>query len=194
MAKRRHNPEPDANEQIELFLHWASQLQNTRLLQNMGEHSFSLNFDQAKGLQFKTTTPNEEDLRSFLMVIRRFISNDEPTYFFKLYKLCIARINSDELRKGLMEARNSWQAGLKSDGFGFNYNGHEYTPEEITDLWINGYYFHNDSDKLRLLKSLQPLESVLMRFKFITHLLDATRAILYVRHVMMYAIREGLMQ
>ena len=194
MSRRRHSQELNINDQIELFLHWAGELQNTRLLRNIGEHSFSLKFEQAKGLQFKTNTPNEEDLRSFLMVFRRFIGNDEPVYFYKIYKICIEGINSDELRKGLTEARNSWQTGLKSDGFGFNYNGHEFTPEEITDLWINGYYFHNDSDKLRLLKTLQPLENALMRFKFITHLLDATRNILYVRHVMIYAIREGLLQ
>jgi hypothetical protein len=36
---------------------------------------------------------------------------------------------------------------LKHNGIGLRFNEQEFSPKAVADLWINGYYLHNDDDK-----------------------------------------------
>lgn len=58
------------------------------------------------------------------------------------------------------------------------------------DLWINGYYFHNDTSKLEELKRIWP--APLARFLFMQMVVEATRQVFYVSHVVRIALRDGL--
>lgn len=191
MARRKSKTQWDKREQLGLFVYRANELYETRLLQSQTRYSLSLKGDNVQRLQFASTTPDDKSLRSFLVVFRHFISKDEPVYLFKIYNVCLERLSSDEIKGYLVNARTRWQSELKAGGFALNYNGHEYSPEEILDLWINGYFFHNDHEKFSLLRNLQPLESALFRHKFVGHLLEGTRNVLYVAQTVKAALHEG---
>ena len=84
----------------------------------------------------------------------QFISNNEPVFLYKIYNLCQKHLINDKLKEYLIKSREAWKQAQKSTGIILKYNERELTPEYITDLWINGYYFHSDINKLHILNHL----------------------------------------
>jgi hypothetical protein len=58
------------------------------------------------------------------------------------------------------------------------------------DLWINGWYFHDDVEKRRKLEALADVP--VSQWLFIDSVVGATKVVLYVGHVLKIALREGL--
>src|ERR1051326_6379380 len=166
-------------ELLELFVARAEELERSRLLVNGFSPSFSMNWDRMSGVRFESSQPDEEDLRSYLVTFRKFISDREPLYLFKIHNICFQHLVSDKLRNNLIEARQAWQKELKQGGIHLNFNERDIRPEYITNLWINGYYFHDEPEKYRKLKSLLPHENMLVKHIFLDHVIEATRQILY---------------
>lgn len=73
-------------------------------------------------------------------------------------------------------------------------DGQEFTPEQLTDYWINGFYFHNDTEKFNLLKRLVPHARLLARNFFLNHIIGTTGVILYYGHAIKIILREGLIR
>ena len=194
--RRRKKSSTAYNErsQLECFLFRADQLQNTRLIQSGFKPSFSMSYDRMKGVQFSSKTPDDDDLRSFLTILRQFISQEETIHLFKIYNLCQQRLSNDNLKHNLMKAREIWQRELKRGGISLIFNGRSVTPERITYLCINVFYFHNDSEKMDALRRLKPHENMLVKHIFLDHLVEATRNVLYVAFIIKVAFREGFFQ
>jgi hypothetical protein len=62
------------------------------------------------------------------------------------------------------------------------------TPKDIWDMWINGKYFHNDTEKKADLISFAGWAEGLVKYGFIDYLIKVTKEINYVE----LAIREAL--
>lgn len=181
-------------ESLELFVQRAEELLNSRLILNGFGTSLSFGMDRVKGLTFSSKQPDEELLRSFLLTFRRFISENETVFLFKIFNLCQRHLNSDRLKNYLIEARQNWSQQVHSGrtgGVNYKLNGIQISPETITDLWINGYYFHDSPDKLRDLEKLLSDNRVLVRHIFLDHLVEAVRFISYTRFIVTVAFREG---
>ena len=180
-------------EQLERFLHRADELAGTRVVRAHFPTSLGLSFSASGGTRVSLGQPDEEDLRSFLLTLRQFLSSDEPVFLFRIFNLCQQHITDPEMKRDLAEARGQWAASVKSDGISMTFDGKPITPEYVTDLWINGHYFHNDEGKARALREMAPLETLLSRQKFLGHLIAATQNVLYVANVLRAAMREGLL-
>jgi hypothetical protein len=178
-------------EQFLLFKARAEELRNTRLIRESFNPGITISWNRMQGLRFKSREPNEESLRSFLLTFRQFILNDEPVFLYKVYNLCQKHLMSDKLKDYLSKSREIWKQEHKSAGIKLVYNEREFTPEYITDLWINGYYFHSDTNKLCILNKLLPHERMLVKNQFLNFLLDATRQVLYVANIIKVALKEG---
>jgi len=189
-ASRGFNP----REQLELFVTRAEEMQASRLLVNGFNPSFSMKWDRMSGTRFESEEPDADDLRSFLMIFRRFISDREQLHLFKIYNICLKHLMSGTLKDNLFEAREAWKNELKRGGIHLTFNDRDIRPEYLTDLWINGYYFHDDAEKLRKLMSLLPHENMLVKHIFLDHVIGATRQVLYVAFIIRAAFREGLFQ
>ncbi len=50
-------------------------------------------------------------------------------------------------------------------------------PEHIADLWINGHYFHDDSEKAQELRRYVPHNILFVRPEFLNFIVEATRVI-----------------
>jgi len=178
-------------EQFLLFRARAEELRNTHLIRESFNPGITIKWDRMRGLRFKSREPNEDSLRSFLLTFRQFILNDEPVFLYRIYNLCQKHLTSDKLKNYLSESREIWKKAHKSADITLIYNNQELTPEDVTDLWINGYYFHSDMDKLRILKQLLPHERMLIKNQFLNFLLDATRQVLYVDNIIRVALKDG---
>jgi hypothetical protein len=108
-----------------------------------------------------------------------------------IYNILHRCLTNDELKEYLVKSREAWRAALRSSGMGVVIFGHSYTPDEVLDLWINGVYFHNDSEKADRLKKLVPLAHDLLRHQFIDFLVNATREILNVADILNAALQNG---
>ncbi len=171
------------------------ELLDCRLILNGFGTSVSLQSDRMNGLTFSSKQPDEELLRSFLLTFRRFISKTETVFLFTIFSLCQKHLLSDKLKGYLIDARQKWSQQIrvgKTGNIQFNQTGKFLTPEYVTDLWINGYYFHDSPDKLRELQELLSRDTFLARHIFLDHLVQASRFISYTRFIVKVGFREGL--
>lgn len=179
-------------DQLHLYRARAMELRNSQIIRKGFNPGITINWNKMQGLRFISKQPDETSLKAFLMTFRHFISQKEPIFINKVYNLCQKYLISDKLKEYLVKSRKVWKNSLKSTGIIMVYNKRELTPEFITDLWINGYYFHSDLKKLTILNRILPHERMLIRFQFLNFLLDATRQVLYVDNIIKVALRENL--
>ena len=179
-------------ERLELFSTRASELADTRLIRRDFRPGMTIRYERMSGTVFETSQPVEGDLRSFLLTFRKFVSNDEPVYLNRIYNLCRRCFTSQELKGYLIQSRAAWKDALHGKGFSIVLDKGRVTPEEVLNLWINGWYFHDDEEKLRRLKLLIPEQRIFARWLFLDFIAEATRQIFYVENVITVALREGL--
>ncbi len=177
---------------LHLYRAKVEELRNSRLLQEGFNPGLTINWNKMQGLRFVSREPDETSLRAFLITFRQFVLNNEPIFINKIYNLCHKYLISDKLKEYLIKSRKDWKEAQKSTGIILVYNKRELNPEFITDLWINGYYFHCDQKKLTILNKILPHEKMLIKFQFLNFLLDATRQVLYMDNIINASLKEGL--
>jgi len=154
----------------------------------------TITYDHRTGLAASTGDYDEEQFRSFLLSIRMFLLNDEPTHIPLVLNVAERRLTDDDLRRKLREVREHWHDAQKKSPVTFQLADGTVAPERIVSLWINGTYFHNDADA-RLLEQLFPdVGKPLARFTFEDFLLTATQVVLYTANVLTRARTESLLQ
>lgn len=183
------------DERFDLFLRRVEELHGTRLVRS-GELRSSLNLSAARDQPLSLTThnPDEDDLRSFLLTFRQFISKSEPIELGKIANLLFRRLTGDEPRTHLANARARYHKELRMGAMAFVLNDERMTPEEVLDLWINGRYFHNDSRKAAAIDALDPMSRVFVRHLFLDVLVEATRYVIFLANVIVIARRDGLLE
>jgi hypothetical protein len=175
----------NVSEQLWLFVRRADELRSARMLRNTPTVGFTLQFDQMKGTRVELRQPDEEELRSLLLTLRQFVSDTEPVFLYRIHNLCERHLTSDVLRGYLRQAREQWKRSMKESvgGMQLVFNGRDWSPEFVADLYINGHYFHSDVDKAATLERLVPAERLLSRYQFLNFVLDTTTQVLYVSNV-----------
>lgn len=181
----------DETEQLRLFVFRAEQLLASRMLRGGFDAGFSINFDRQTGLRFTATEPDEEDLRSFMLTFRQFTSPNEPVHLAKVCNLLEQRLNDAELREAVRGIRAEWKSAQRVGLMAVNIDSRDYKPEHVLDLFVNGYYFHNDAAKRDLLNSLGPVGQFLARRQFLNLVVDGVRVIGAVSHVITSALEAG---
>lgn len=182
----------DVLDRFHLFVRRADELAARPLVRQGGRIEFTVQFEAMRSLRMGTREPDEEQLRSFLMALRPFVSPKEPIFLDRVYNLCHQRLRSETFRNYLVEARKAWKRSTQQGSLRFLVDDQRLSPADAADLWINGYYFHADLEKERRLKQLNPSGGVISRYQFLEYCLDAARQVLYVRNVLLRAIGDGL--
>lgn len=179
-------------DQLGLFVYRADELRQTRLVRTSGLNGdFSIHCDQ-RGLVYKFPLVDEDDLRSFLLTFRQFLMQKEPVFIRRVLKVASKHIANARLQAAIGEAASAWKRTLTSCGFSLTIHGHAITPEYVLDLFINGHYFHNDSQKSAELKSYGVPDILLVRNQFLNFLVAATMVIIRTRHILHAALRDGV--
>jgi hypothetical protein len=177
-----------------LFVQRVEELSQRRLVRQGMNSKHTIKWDAiSQQLTYQAIEPDEEDLRSFLLIFRQFVSDKEPVFISRVLNDCIRFLNSSQLQEYLKKAQGEWKNSFRHMGaFHIVVNERNLTGEYVLDLWINGYYFHNDSDKAAELRRLLTDQLPLVRMQFLTILTSLTHIILYVGNVIRYGFREGL--
>jgi len=186
-------------EQLKLFLERVEELRHCKLLQDFNI-KMSVKWNEIDGLSFTSKYPNEEYLRSYLLIFRQFILNNEPVFIHKIYNLCQCYLIDEQFKTYLKKSREIWEKSKKNLGIQIEYKAkgifgkesEEITPELATDLFINGYYFHSDLKKRKILQSIMPLDEVLLRFQFLSFIQEGTKQVLYMGNIIKIGFEKVL--
>ena len=190
-------------ERLELFVEKSDWLCKSRFFQHIQEHSFSSN-----------QLPDEDDLRSFLVTFRLFISNDEPIYLHKIYNRLEESLLDDFLKGELRKSRKHLKEVTQSVGINISqkeavprkrgqlpdvvfsnpmsFNKSEsHSAEDILDFWINGEYFHTDPNKRKELKRVNiGLGAVITKMVMLQLVYETTCCIFHVAAVIRTALQN----
>ena len=180
------------SEILDLFIQRARELEQTRLIKNKPDLNWSMNFNSEGEASFTSQEPDEEDVRSFLLTFRQFVSDNEPIHLYRMHNLLYQRLTDEDLKKYLVDARGALKFAEQGSGITVVHNDVEVTPERLLDLWINGVYFHNDQDKRQVLEDLLLHPALMARHRFLSFMLKATQIIFYIGNLINHARREGL--
>jgi hypothetical protein len=180
-------------EKLELFIRKFNELQNTRLAKTgfRFEHRVQYTPETVKS---DLKQPDEADLRDYLMTFRQFISENEDVFLNRIFNICHQRLTSDEIKQHLAQAREAFEREKQHNGILFQMDGRQFTPLQITDLYLNSMYFHNDLESQQQLDSMAPFVADFPRSYFLNFVINVTRVILYVGNVITHAFQEGLFQ
>ncbi|OQX27554.1 MAG: hypothetical protein BWK80_04775, partial [Desulfobacteraceae bacterium IS3] len=96
------------------------------------------------------------------------------------------------IKNELIEIRKLWLNEKKVGGIKLIYNDKKLSPEETTNYWINGFYFHNDMNKMSLLNNLLCHEKIILRAIFLDHLIQATKYVFAVGDILKKVLNENM--
>lgn len=192
MSARHRSPvRLTPREHFKLFAERTEELSRMRILSRQGlTNEWSISAGRGQPLVFRAVQPDEDDLRSYLLAFRKFVSEGEPVYWRYILGLCLKHFTSDNLKARVRECQQGWKEDVQRSGIRLTVNGRELLPEYLADLWINGHYFHDDPEKMKVLQDLVPAAMLFARPQFLNFVSDATRVILASGHIIKVALRE----
>ena len=181
-------------EQIDLFMKRGTELWNSRVRYEGLNVSINMKWSaDEEMLKVNTKEPDLEDFRSFLTIFRKFISQDSAIFLPKIYNICYQHITDKECKKVLTEAREVWQELQTQSGIymTLTINNRQLSPKDVVDIWINGHYFHDDVEGMRLLESLEPYQLAAARVIFIDYVIEVTKIIKHLGENIHVAMNRG---
>lgn len=175
-------------ERLQLFLRKVGELQKTTLVRDGYESGFTLKWSADTGvLSFQAQQPNEESFKALLLCLRHFWLKKEPTYIYSIYNTCHRVLTNDTHKKFLAKSRSFLDKSLKSTGIHLNIDERHYSPEYVWDIYINGLYFHSDSEKMKSIDSLNDHERMLVKNELYGFVNSLCKQVLYVGRVVAHA-------
>lgn len=182
------------SDELDLFVQRVDELHRTRLVRTGGlRASFNLSAARDRPLELTTHSPDEDDLRSFLLTFRQFTLKGEPIEAGRIANRLWSDLTGDEVRSLLVAGRERYRAAMRTGSLAFVLNDHRFTPEEVLDLWVNGRYFHNDERKAAAIDALDPMSSIFVRHVFLDVLVEATRYFTLLADVILICRRDGIL-
>jgi hypothetical protein len=197
---RRKKPDPSntltSHEQIDLFMARGEEMWTSRVRREGLKVSFNVKWSIGEEVNHQIEEPDAEDFRSFLTIFRKFISPDSDIFLPKIYNLCHQYIANDECKEVLAEARAAWLEIQQhpDSGLSVTVAGRQLSPKDVVDIWINGHYFHDDVEGMRLLKIMNPLQHSATRAIFIDYVIETTNIIRHLAQTIRTAIERGWMK
>lgn len=166
---------------LELFVTKVNELFGCKLLQSKHQISFSFNVVGKQGKAI-TTLPDEESLRSFLLVFRNFYSPRERIYFFKVCDILIASIQEVSMKDKVEDVHELYKQILDRSPLGFVENGRSVSPNEIVKRWLYGYYHHTDDTKRGKIEAWGFVAG-LTKTQFVTTVFDLTKCVVWLGNI-----------
>jgi hypothetical protein len=183
-------------ERLRLFsLRWHD-MYYSRAYQSGLNLSYSVNASTARGVSYNFTEPDFEDFRSFLTVFRKFISIKSPIFIPKTFNSLERLITDGEDKNELRKSRKTYNEVQQDCGFPVSIaaGGKILTQQYVIDMWLNGFYFHDDSEKIKTLDSLEPFHRDATKAVFTDYVIEITKVIEYLARNIFTADEHGLLQ
>lgn len=153
--------------------------------------TFALRFEQGRIVGVSVEGPDERDLQVLLLQLRPFVSAGEDIFIGRIFGIMDRRLTDNTMRQYLRNARARWKSAQRSLGITLVVDGEILTPEALADLWINGYYFHDDAEKAKKLRATGALG--LSRFQFCGYVSEALMQVANLHYKVTEALSAGLL-
>jgi hypothetical protein len=175
---------------LEDFAGYAEEMEANSLIREGIPSSLNVIWTAGVGLKVETKLPTDEQIDAMLMKLRPFLLEGERTYFHDVWGLLSKATQNEKVRRHLKALRYLY-TGLRLQSIivlGASSNdvpeGKIINSEEMLHLWLNGYRFHKDKDKQKIVNAMHgimpPESSVAVFLLLIT---DKVGAILAVKRV-----------
>jgi hypothetical protein len=162
MPKRKTTSQKlEPRQQLELFIKRVNELNQRPIIQQGNLHNLRLrtHIDQS-GWSYELNDVDgkpidEEAFRSLLLDLRQFISNNEPIFLSKVFKICDRYLTDNAPRERFERAWRFWKNYLQGKTHlpaDIVDNDELLTSPMILDMWINCHYFHNDPEHIERLE------------------------------------------
>jgi len=151
----QHRLSNSSKQQVQEFVNRANQLFTTRLLKNgIPKISVNIKYERDKGLSQRGQFPDEEDFRSMLLSLRLFYMQKSKVNFYRIYNIVYQQTTDKKKQNGLASIRAAYAKALQRypmprGKITIKLRSHQYSPEEIIELWLNVNYFHVDLDNAK---------------------------------------------
>lgn len=179
-------------ERLELFVKKVDELANTNIAKKGFNIEYTMQGGKDRPAESKLQQPDETDVKEYLLTFRQFISEDEDIYLNRIFNICHRHIVNDEVKKHLAKARQIFEGMKKNNGLSITVNNVQLTSLYITDMYINGKYFHNDIDYQTEIDKMDLVTADVVRFEFLSYVESVTRIIIYVRGAISHAFEDNL--
>lgn len=184
-----------ATQRIELFLERWRDIEQRRVIREskLKSLNFRVSYTPA-GVSYELPDIDEEDWRSFLMTFRQFVLRDEPVFVNKIFDLCYLAIEEGKQKDFLIAMRKEWKRTMKYGGPTSLIDGSkELSTDDIIRVGLYTGYFHNDKERIQLLKSWgEHAPMILGEFTFIVQQL--THIIRHLGHFVERGLDEKWLQ
>ncbi len=115
MNKRTNRESIDTMQRFRLFVNGVRELNDLRLVKSGMQWKFKIKWEAKSGL-FEYVPPeiDKDDLRSFLVTFRKFISTSEHVFIHRIFNDCYRFLIDDKLKKEIRKAKNDWNKQFRS--------------------------------------------------------------------------------
>lgn len=111
------------------------------------QSSLNIRVYQGEGATFTNHFPDEEDLRSFMLDLRKLLADKSEVQFSRVMHSARVAFNAGADDLSLTTLPKAWNHALKRSPYKFSAYGRVWTPELLLDTWFNAELFHTDRDK-----------------------------------------------
>ena len=180
-----------AIETLKLFNEKADKLENLSFTKGLGDTGLRITYNQNQPIQVERYGPNDESIDAFVLTIRFFIQDNEPTSLRNLSKLFSVLPISSELVEKLDNARTETNLGL-SQATSLSLDEVDLTFRSIFDVFLWGGLAHANP-KLKTTYdgwSEDPAFFLLLQDKFIHALRIILNMIFFARAVNKAALSQ----
>jgi hypothetical protein len=176
-------------ERLELFVSECHRLNEHKHIESGFRASLSIRAEADEPWQYTVLEPDAEILESYLIRLRRFMSEGEPIFVHAVRNVVRRNLIDAELLEELDREVEDWKRLMKSDGIVTTLNGEDISPDLAWDLYINGEYFHFNMEKRRKLEQHSAPHKIWMfRYRFLCQVEYATSHVFAVGEI----IHRGL--
>ena len=144
------------DEYLRLFQRVARDLAGHSILKRKMLLSWSWHWQVGSPSRFRHYLHDPDRIVAFLADVRKFHLQKEPLQLPKLFAWFRQRTTDGSLLAELDELRNGYGSVLRRNNrIRILHRGRELSPSELLNTYLNGKYFHTDSDKALLIEELE---------------------------------------
>jgi hypothetical protein len=182
----------EISEQLDLYVRRAEELQNTTIYKSGGlQQTFSISAS-SEGASFTFQQPEGELFVAFLAIYRHFILRKEPVHLAKVHGVLLdSSTRSPEYQEHLREGWSIYESRRAVGSMHLVMNNEVMTPDEMQDLWINGEYFHNNTQMQKRLAAMDATAKPLARQQFIDCVIADTECIVWLKEMVLQGREDG---
>ena len=179
------------SEVFRLFIERSDELDRTRLCQSGSELGVAFKVVEGR-TEIVPRFPDEEDLRSYLVIFRHFLLKREPVFLYRVFNLCEKALTSEPHKVRARSARVGLKTATVGSGIALINQEKDLTPEDALDLLLNGLYFHSDPKHREYLASVPSFLMPMVKFSFLTAVVGVAEVIRYTARVLRDALAKDL--